>query len=253
MNKSVKVVCLIPARENSSRFPEKLLKSIGDFSVITHTYRNAVKMKLFSSVFVVTNSRKIEKTILSDGGEVVFDSNNYTCGSDRIAAISSKINADVIINIQGDEPFISKKSISKIIEVFHKDLNRQIDIVSPMIAIASDKEVEDPNNVKVITDLKRNAIYFSRSKIPYRQNLKSNLSYYKHQGVYGFRREALLKISKQKPTPLELHEQIEALRFLEMGLTIRMVESDENSIAIDTREDLERARIFYSAKGGGGI
>lgn len=246
MNKSVKVVCLIPARESSSRFPEKLLKSIGDFSVITHTYRNAVKMKLFSSVLVVTNSRKIEDVILSDGGKAVFDPNNYICGSDRIAAISPKINADIIINIQGDEPFISKKSISKIIEVFRRDLNQQIDIVSPMIAIVSNKEVETPNNVKVITDLKRNAIYFSRSKIPYQQNANSNLSYYKHQGVYGFRREALLKISKQKPTPLELHEQIEAIRFLEMGFTIRMVESDENSIAIDTPEDLERARIFYS-------
>lgn len=239
-----RIVCLIPARLESTRFPNKLIKKIGDKSLIELTYLNAINFQLFDLVAVVTDSEQISEIIKRVKGEVILKKQYYPCGTDRIAAVHSMFDCNIVFNIQGDEPFLSRDGVVQMMEEFTKDVKGQIDIVSSMVPISSSRDLSNSNNVKVITNLKNEAIYFSRSVIPHQMDQQHPFQYYKHQGVYGFRKETLREVSEQKPTPLEIQEKIEAIRFLEMGKTIKMVTNTKESIGIDTPKDLIQARRY---------
>lgn len=237
----MKIIAMIPARYNASRFPGKLLKNLGGKSVIVRTYESAVQTNLFDEVYVVTDSDVIFKEIESVGGKVIMSQKEHDCGSDRIAEAVENMNVDVVVNVQGDEPFIDKVSLEKLIQVFYEDTNQQIDLASLKVRMLEKEDIQNPNNVKVITDVNNFAIYFSRSVIPYHRDKDIQATYFKHKGVYAFRKNALMDFYTTPMTPLEATEKIEAIRYLEVGKKIKMIETTVESIGIDTPEDLEKA------------
>jgi 3-deoxy-manno-octulosonate cytidylyltransferase (CMP-KDO synthetase) len=237
----MKIIAMIPARYNASRFPGKLLKDLGGKSVIVRTYESALQTKLFDEVYVVTDSDVIFSEIQRIGGKVIMSKKEHDCGSDRIAEAVEDMNVDVVVNVQGDEPFIDKVSLEKLINVFHEDVNKEIDLASLKVKMNEKEEIENSNNVKVITDINNFAIYFSRSVIPYHRDKDINATYFKHKGVYAFRKEALMDFYTTPMTPLEATEKIEAIRYLEVGKKIKMIETSVESIGIDTPADLEKA------------
>ena len=236
----MKVIAAIPARYAASRFPGKLLADLNGKPVIQHTYENVLNSGLFDRVIVVTENSKIESAVLGFGGHVVRSQKDHQCGSDRIAEAVFDLDIDIVINVQGDEPFIPSEGLASLIEVFKSDTKKDIDLTSLMIPISDD--LNNPNIVKVITDLSNRALYFSRSAIPYQRSKETHVSVYKHVGVYAFRKSALIDFYEHAATPLELAEQIEAIRYLEMGKTIQMIETQFESVGIDVLEDLERAK-----------
>ncbi len=238
---------MIPARYNASRFPGKLMKDLGGKPVILRTYQAALQTKLFDDVYIVTDSNVIYNTIIDAGGKAIISKTAHECGSDRIAEAVVNIEADIVINVQGDEPFIDAVSLAKLIDVFKKDDEKEIDLASLKVQITSKEEIENPNNVKVITDVNNLAIYFSRSVIPFHRDRDINIKYYKHKGVYAFRKQALLDFYKTPITPLEAVEKIEAIRYQEIGKKIKMVETDIEAVGIDTPEDLEKAIQFLKS------
>jgi 3-deoxy-manno-octulosonate cytidylyltransferase (CMP-KDO synthetase) len=242
----MKIIAMIPARYNAARFPGKLMQNLGGKSVILRTYEATVNTKLFDEVYVVTDSDVIFKTISDAGGNALISKTAHECGSDRIAEAVENIAADIVINVQGDEPFIDAVSLSKLIDVFKKDTQKEIDLASLKVQITNREDIENPNNVKVITDVNNLAIYFSRSVIPFYRDKTVNVKYYKHKGVYAFRKQALLDFYKTPMTPLEAAEKIEAIRYQEIGKKIKMVETNIEAIGIDTPEDLEKAKQFLN-------
>ena len=236
----MKVIAAIPARYAASRFPGKLLANLNGKPVIQHTYENVLNSGLFDRVIVVTENSKIESVVLGFGGDVVRSQKDHQCGSDRIAEAVFDLDVDIVINVQGDEPFIPSEGLASLIEVFKSDTKKDIDLTSLMIPISDD--LNNPNIVKVITDLSNRALYFSRSAIPHQRSKETHVSVYKHVGVYAFRKSALIDFYEHAATPLELAEQIEAIRYLEMGKTIQMIETQFESVGIDVLEDLERAK-----------
>ena len=240
----MKVIAMIPARYNASRFPGKLMQDLGGKPVITRTYEATVNTNLFDEVYVVTDSQIIFDTISNGGGNVVMSKKEHECGSDRIAEAVENIDVHVVVNVQGDEPFIDEVSLKKLIEVFKNDTNKEIDLASLKVQITNKEDIQNPNNVKVITDVNNFAIYFSRSVIPYHRDQEIEVKYYKHKGVYAFRKEALLDFYKNPVTPLEAAEKIEAIRYQELGKKIKMVETHVEAIGIDTSEDLEKAKQY---------
>lgn len=243
----MKIIAMIPARYNASRFPGKLMKDLGGKPVILRTYQAALQTKLFDDVYIVTDSNVIYNTIIDAGGKAIISKTAHECGSDRIAEAVVNIEADIVINVQGDEPFIDAISLAKLIDVFKKDDEKEIDLASLKVQITSKEEIENPNNVKVITDVNNLAIYFSRSVIPFHRDRDINIKYYKHKGVYAFRKQALLDFYKTPITPLEAAEKIEAIRYQEIGKKIKMVETDIEAVGIDTPEDLEKAIQFLKS------
>lgn len=237
----MKVIALIPARYDSERFPGKLMKDLCGKSVILRTYEAAINTKLFDSAYVVTDSEIIQQEIEGNNGNVLISKKEHECGSDRIAEAAEQLEADIIINVQGDEPFIDKNSLKKLIDCFSDE---NVDLASLKQEITDSEMINNPNCVKVITDINNYAIYFSRSPIPYYRANSDSTKYYKHIGIYAFRKRALLDFSKTKATPLELAEKIECLRYLETGKTIKMIETSFIGIGIDTPEDLKKARSF---------
>lgn len=237
----MKIIAVIPARYEASRFPGKLMQMLGEKTVISTTYDNVVETKLFDEVFVATDSEIIFNEIEKNGGKAVMTGQHET-GSDRIAEAVQNIDCDIVINVQGDEPFLKTEPLKQLIQVFHEDENKEISLASLKIKLAEQKEIENPNNVKVITDLNGFALYFSRSVIPYHREKSVNTEYFKHIGVYAFRKEALLKFSQLAMTPLEKLEKIECIRYLEHGMKIKMIETDFVGVGIDVPEDLEKAR-----------
>lgn len=238
----MKVTAMIPARYNASRFPGKLMQDLGGVPVILKTYSAVVDTKLFDEVFVVTDSKIIFETMTKAGGKVLMSQKNHECGSDRIAEAVEFMDTDIVINVQGDEPFIDKVSLAKLIHVFKQDLSQEIDLASLMVQVKNKEAIENPNNVKVITDTNSFALYFSRSVIPFHRDHDLSVKFFKHKGVYAFRKEALIDFYHQDITPLEAAEKIEAIRYLEIGKRIKMVETHVESIGIDTPEDLEQAK-----------
>ena len=236
----MKVIAAIPARYAASRFPGKLLADLNGKPVIQHTYEKVLNSGLFDRVIVVTENSKIESVVLGFGGDVVRSQKDHQCGTDRIAEAVFDLDVDIVINVQGDEPFIPPEGLASLIEVFKSDTKNDIDLTSLMIPISDD--LNNPNIVKVITDLSNRALYFSRSAIPHQRSKETHISVYKHVGVYAFRKSALIDFYEHAATPLELAEQIEAIRYLEMGKTIKMIETQFESVGIDVLEDLERAR-----------
>jgi 3-deoxy-manno-octulosonate cytidylyltransferase (CMP-KDO synthetase) len=240
----MKIIAMIPARYNATRFPGKLMKDLGGKSVILRTYEAAVRTYLFDEVYVVTDSEIIKENIFNAGGNVIMSKTTHECGSDRIAEAVAFLEADIVVNVQGDEPFIDKISLSKLIAVFRADVKKEIDLASLKVEITNQEDIENPNNVKVITDVNNLAIYFSRSVIPFHRDKNIHVKYYKHKGVYAFRKQALLDFYKTPMTPLEASEKIEAIRYQEMGKKIKMVETIVEAVGIDTPEDLEKAKKY---------
>lgn len=237
----MKVIAVIPARYNSTRFPGKLMEVLGNKTVISTTYQNVVETGLFDEVFVATDSEIIFDEISKNGGKAVMTGQHET-GSDRIAEAVKDIDCDIVINVQGDEPFLKKEPLRQLIEVFSEDHAQQISLASLKIKLNDLDEIQNPNNVKVITDKSGFALYFSRSVIPFHRDLADDVQYYKHIGVYAFRKEALLKFASMEMSPLEISERIECIRYLENGMKIKLVETDFVGVGIDTPEDLERAK-----------
>ncbi len=233
---------MIPARYQASRFPAKLMQDLQGKPVIVRTYEAAVETGLFDQVYVVTDSDVIFETITNIGGQVMKSKKTHESGSDRIAEAVEEMDVDIVINVQGDEPFIDRESLAKVIQVFQRDDKKEIDLASLMTPITDWDEISNPNTVKVIVDNEDFALYFSRSPIPYPRDEQVEATYYKHKGIYAFRKRALLDFQRLPMLPLEAKEKIEAIRFLEYGKKIKMVETHVTGIEIDTPEDLERAK-----------
>ena len=238
----MKIIAMIPARYSASRFPGKLMKDLGGKPVILRTYEAALHTNLFDDVFIVTDSEIIFNTIEKAGGKAIMSIKEHECGSDRIAEAVENIEADIVINVQGDEPFIDTVSLSKLVDVFKKDILKEVDLASLKVQITNKEDIENPNNVKVITDVNNMAIYFSRSVIPFHRDKSIEVKYFKHKGVYAFRKQALIDFYHTPMTPLEAAEKIEAIRYQEIGKKIKMVETDVEAVGIDTPEDLEKAK-----------
>jgi len=236
----MKVIAMIPARYEASRFPGKLMKDLAGKSVILRTYEATKNSNLFDEVYVVTDSDIIFNEIISNNGKAIKSKKEHESGSDRIAEAIEDLEVDVVVNVQGDEPFTQVNSLKSLLEVFKNDKNIAIDIASLMIRMNDEEEINNPNNVKVVTDEDNFALYFSRSPIPFPRE-KSTAKYFKHIGIYAFKKEALLKFTKLPVNRLEATEKLENLRFLANGMTVKMVETNEIAIGIDTPEDLEKA------------
>lgn len=236
---------MIPARYAASRFPAKLMQDLNGKSVILRTYEATVATGLFDDVFVVTDSDVIFNEIVNHGGKAIMSLKEHNSGSDRIAEAVENLDIDIVINVQGDEPFTDKESLSKLIEVFKNDDKKEVDLASLMVHINDKDEINNPNTVKVVVDQSQFALYFSRSPIPYPRDENVGVKYYKHKGVYAFRKEAILNFSKLPMQTLEASEKLEQLRYLEYGKRIKMVETDIQGIEIDTPEDLERAKLAW--------
>ena len=240
----MKVTALIPARLSSSRFDRKLMMDLCGKSVILRTYEAVVNTNLFDSVYVVTEDEEIYNEIHNSGGNSILIKNQHESGSDRIAEACESISSDAFVNIQGDEPFIDSNSLKKLVEELHNS-----DYVSLMIKISEIQEIENPNNVKVVVNNDNYALYFSRSVIPFRRDSNSDfVDYYKHIGVYGFKKQSLIDFSKTNPSKLELSEKIEAIRIIENGNKIKMIETDFLGVGIDTKEDLASAITLWLKK-----
>lgn len=241
----MKIISMIPARYGASRFPGKLMQDLGGKTVILRTYEATVATKLFDDVIVVTDSDIIYKEIVNNGGKVMMSKKEHDCGSDRIAEAVAHLDLDVVINVQGDEPFTDAESLKKLIDVFKVDTNKQVDLASLMVHITDEDEINNPNTVKVVIDNANFALYFSRSPIPFHRDKTVNVKYYKHKGVYAFRKQAILDFYRLPMLTLEASEKLEQLRYLEYGRRIKMVETNVEGVEIDTPEDLERAKQLW--------
>ncbi|NRD21458.1 3-deoxy-manno-octulosonate cytidylyltransferase [Winogradskyella eckloniae] len=236
---------MIPARYSASRFPGKLMQNLAGKSVILRTYEATVATKLFSEVYVVTDSEIIFNEIESHGGKAIMSVKTHESGSDRIAEAVADIDCDIVINVQGDEPFTERESLAKVIDVFKDDKEKEIDLASLMVEIKDWEEISNPNTVKVIVDQESFALYFSRSPIPFPRDKEVRTRYFKHKGIYAFRKEAILDFAVLPMQFLEATEKIECIRYLEYGKRIKMVETTIEGVEIDTPEDLERAKKLW--------
>ena len=241
------ISALIPARLNSTRLEKKLLKDLCGIPLIVRTYKNIVKTNLFNEVIVVTDSDEIIDVLVKNDIKFLKSKNEHKTGTDRIAEFSNEFKSDIIVNIQGDEPFINKNDLKKIIEVFNNDIDNKIDIVSLMISLKSNIDIINPNNVKVIVDKNNNSIYFSRNVIPFnRSNYK--IKYFKHVGIYAFRNSYLNEFKNHIQSDLEKTEMIEAIRVIENGKKIKMIEIFNEHISIDTIDDFKIAESILNNK-----
>ena len=231
-------IAMIPARYAATRFPAKLMQKLGSKSVILHTYDNTNATGLFDEVIVITDSEIIFNEITSNGGKAIMSIKNHESGSDRIAEAAADLDVDIIVNVQGDEPFVQKDPLQKLLSTFN-DAN--VHVASLMQILSDPILIEDPNYVKVAVDKNMNALFFSRSVIPYPRDKTIATTYYEHIGVYAFRKQALLNFTSWPITPLEAAEKIECLRYLEYGVPIKMILTKYMGIEIDTPEDLIKA------------
>jgi len=232
---------LIPARYAASRFPAKLMQMLGNKTVIRHTYDNTVATGLFDDVIVATDSDIIYNEITSNGGKAVMSKRPHESGSDRIAEAVADMDIDIVVNVQGDEPFVKKEPLHKLLNVFEDE---KVQVASLMQVLKEEQFINDPNYVKVAVDKNSNSLFFSRSVIPYPRNKEIATLYYEHIGVYAFRKQALMNFTSWPMTPLESAEKIECLRYLENGIPLKMVIVDYMGVEIDTPEDLERAAKY---------
>jgi 3-deoxy-manno-octulosonate cytidylyltransferase (CMP-KDO synthetase) len=240
----MKVIAMIPARYEATRFPGKLMKDLAGKSVILRTYEATKLSNLFDEVYVVTDNDIIFNEITSNGGKAIKSQKEHESGSDRIAEAVENLDVDIVVNVQGDEPFTQTEPLKNLLEVFKNTSKKHIDIASLKIKMNNLDEINNPNNVKVVCDENNFAMYFSRSPIPFARDT-SKAIYYKHIGIYAFRKEALLKFTKLPVNLLEATEKLENLRFLANGMTVKMVETNQIAIGIDTPEDLEKANKIF--------
>jgi 3-deoxy-manno-octulosonate cytidylyltransferase (CMP-KDO synthetase) len=234
----MKKIAMIPARYAATRFPAKLMQLLGNKTVIRHTYDNTIATGLFDEVMVITDSDIIYNEITSHGGKAKMSIKQHESGSDRIAEAVADMDVDIVVNVQGDEPFVQKEPLQKLLEVFNDE---KVQVASLMQVLKEEKCITDPNYVKVAVDKNMNSLFFSRSVIPYPRDKNAATNYYEHIGVYAFRKQALLNFTNWKITPLEAAEKIECLRYLENGVPLKMIVTEYMGVEIDTPEDLERA------------
>ena len=229
---------MIPARYGATRFPAKLMQLLGDKTVIRHTYDATVATGLFDEVVVVTDSEIIFTEITAAGGQAVMSKHEHESGSDRIAEAAAEMEVDIIVNVQGDTPFVKREPLEKLLNQFE---DPTVQVASMMQVLTKQEEIDDPNFVKVAVDKNMNALFFSRSVIPYPRDKNFPTTYYEHIGVYAFRKKALLDFTSWPMTPLEAAEKVECLRYLENGIPMRMIVVDYMGVEIDTPEDLSKA------------
>lgn len=234
----MKVLCIIPARYDSTRFPGKALADIKGKPMIQWCYESSLKSKLINKLIVATDDKRIFDAVKKFGGEVVMTSKKHRSGTDRIAEAAKKFKCDIVVNIQGDEPFIDYRTIDKAIDALRKDKNAQVSTVAKKIT--DKKEINSPNTVKVVFDDDFSALYFSRSVIPYDRDEKDKVNYYRHYGLYIYRKDYLMKLTKLPESKLEKIEKLEQLRVLENSGKIKIVLTNKDSVSIDTPEDLKK-------------
>ena len=234
----MKIGAFIPARYAATRFPAKLMQTLGDKTVIRHTYDNTVATRLFDAVYVVTDSEIIFNEITQHGGNAIMSKRSHESGSDRIAEAVQDLDIDIVVNVQGDEPFVKREPLEKVIAVFS---DAKVQVASLMQVLTDSALIQDPNYVKVAVDKNNNALFFSRSVIPYPRSTESAITYYEHIGVYAFQKQALLNFTNWPMSPLEAAEKIECLRYLENGISIKMVVTEYMGVEIDTPADLIKA------------
>ena len=234
----MKIGAFIPARYAATRFPAKLMQPLGNKTVIRHTYDNTVATGLFDEVYVVTDSEIIFNEIMDHGGKAIMSKRLHESGSDRIAEAVADLAIDIVVNVQGDEPFVKREPLEKVLSVF---TDPKVQVASLMQVLTVQELIEDPNYVKVAVDKNSNALFFSRSVIPYPRSTESPITYYEHVGVYAFKKEALINFTNWPMSPLEAAEKIECLRYLENGVSIKMVVTNYMGVEIDTPEDLLKA------------
>jgi 3-deoxy-manno-octulosonate cytidylyltransferase (CMP-KDO synthetase) len=234
----MRTIAMIPARYAATRFPAKLMQQLGTKSVIRHTYDNTVATQLFTDVVVVTDSEIIYNEITQHGGKAIMSQKNHESGSDRIAEAAAQLDVDIIVNVQGDEPFVQKAPLEQLLAQF---TDSGVQVASLMQILTDANSIQDPNYVKVAVDSQFNALMFSRSPIPYHRDTTITPTYYEHIGVYAFRKQALLNFTNWPMTPLEAAEKIECLRYLENGVSLKMVVTAYMGVEIDTPADLIKA------------
>ncbi len=235
------IAAFIPARYAATRFPAKLMQPLGDKTVIRHTYDNTLATGLFDDVYVVTDSEIIYREITDNGGKAIMSQREHESGSDRIAEAAAGLDIDIIVNVQGDEPFVQKQPLEQLLAVFQGADGAKVQVASLMQVLKDQKNIEDSNYVKVAVDRNMNSLFFSRSVIPYPRNQELAITYYEHIGVYAFRKDALMQFTNWPMTPLEAAEKIECLRYLEYGIPLKMVVTAYMGVEIDTPEDLIKA------------
>lgn len=238
----MKLIAMIPARYGATRFPAKLMQDLCGKPVIVHTYQRVADTNLFDQVYVVTDDDRIENAIREVGGKVIRSQKEHNSGSDRLAEASKDLEVDIIVNVQGDEPFTDKENLQKVIDIFANDSQQNIAVASLMECITNPEDIANPNNVKVVVNKFNEALYFSRSVIPFPRDPNTAVPYYKHIGIYAYRKDALQQFTQLPPSLLEETEKLEQLRYLENGFKIRLAVTDIPTIGIDTPEDLEKAR-----------
>jgi 3-deoxy-manno-octulosonate cytidylyltransferase (CMP-KDO synthetase) len=233
-----KVGAFIPARYAATRFPAKLMQMLGDKTVIRHTYDNTKATGLFDEVYVVTDSEIIFNEIVSNGGKAIMSKKTHESGSDRIAEAVENLDIDIVVNVQGDEPFVKREPLERVLACFE---DSTVKVASLMQVLNNQASIEDPNYVKVAVDKNWNALFFSRSVIPYPRSTDIAITYYEHVGVYAFKKQALIDFTNWPMSPLEAAEKIECLRYLENGVSIKMAVTHYMGVEIDTPEDLIKA------------
>ena len=233
-----KVGAFIPARYAATRFPAKLMQMLGDKTVIRHTYDNTKATGLFDEVYVVTDSEIIFNEIVSNGGKAIMSKKTHESGSDRIAEAVENLDIDIVVNVQGDVPFVKREPLERVLACFE---DSTVKVASLMQVLNNQASIEDPNYVKVAVDKNWNALFFSRSVIPYPRSTDIAITYYEHVGVYAFKKQALIDFTHWPMSPLEAAEKIECLRYLENGVSIKMAVTNYMGVEIDTPEDLIKA------------
>lgn len=239
-SQSPKVLAVIPARHASSRFPGKPLAPIAGKPMIQHVYERVRGASLVSQVVVATEDARIESAVAGFGGKAIMTRSDHRTGTDRVAEVATHLPADIYVNVQGDEPLIDPGTIDALVAEMSEDTSVQL--ATPCTAIKHQDDIMDPNIVKVVRDFESNALYFSRAPVPWVRDTAGTVTarHWKHLGLYGFRRDALLEFPTLPPGELEHIEQLEQLRWLENGFRIRVVETDYDAVSVDVPADVER-------------
>lgn len=243
----MKIVALIPARFGATRFPAKLMADLYGKPLIARTYLSTVATGLFDEVVVVTDHEEIAEVIRKEGGKVFISQKEHESGSDRIAEAAAQMDADVIVNVQGDEPFQDKQSLQDLVRAFEDD---RVEVASMMMTILDGSQLQNPNAVKVVVDKDNFSLYFSRSPIPFIRESSAGVTFYRHIGIYAYKKELLMAFTQWPKSTLEKAEMLEQLRLLEQGIKIKMVHTTHQAVAIDTPDDLEKAKEYFRANFG---
>ena len=247
---SANVLAIIPARFGSTRLPGKPLASIAGKPMIQHVVERVRRAELVKSILVATDDERIKKAVEGFGGQAILTRPDHRTGTDRVAEVAAHVNAELYVNIQGDEPLIDPGTVDSVLAAMLED--ESVQIATPCTAITQPNEIMDPNIVKVARDFDGNGLYFSRAPIPWVRDTKIPIAarHWKHIGLYAFRRDTLLEFPTLPPGELEHIEQLEQLRWLENGFRIRVVETDYDAVSVDVPADIERVEKILRERGG---